>query len=313
MSTTPRLAAPVSKGDRIGIVTLSAPKPATLPDVFARGIQALTALGFEVVVGAHATGRSGYRAGTTDQLLDDFHQMIADTSIAAVVCAGGGKSSNRLLSGLDLALIAANPKLIVGVSDPSLLLNAITSRTGLVTLHGPSLMWDFADPDSPSETAEHFTAMLSGQSAAARIDAPLAWTRTGFAEGPLIAGCLSSLRCLLGTPWEPRWDGAILAVEDAFKPTDLLDQTFTHLRDAGVLDKIAGLIVGESVGCEPTAGITVTDMVEDLCHEYAWPLAQGLPYGHTPRKYTLPVGATLRMDSAGEHPLTFVSPWVADA
>ncbi|MFI5986957.1 LD-carboxypeptidase [Streptomyces sp. NPDC051555] len=311
MSTALRLAAPVSKGDRIGIVTLSAPEPAELPDVFARGVQALTGLGFDVAVGPHATGRSGYRAGATDDLLDDFHQMIADPSIAAVVCAGGGRNSNRLLAGLDLPLIAMNPKLIVGVSDPSLVLNAISARTGLVTLHGPSLMWDVADPSSPAETAEHFTAMLAGQSAAARIDAPLTWTRPGVAEGPLIAGCLSSLRCLLGTPWEPRWDGAILAVEDAFKTTDLLDQTFTHLRDCGVLDKIAGLIVGQSVGCEATAGITVTDMVEDLCREYAWPLAHDLPYGHTPHKYTLPVGATMRMDSAAEHPLTFVSPWVA--
>lgn len=311
MSTPLRFAAPVSKGDRIGIVSLSAPEPAAMPDVFSRGVRALTGLGFRVVVGTHATGRAGYRAGTTDELLDDFHQMIADPSIAAVVCAGGGRNANRLLAGLDLPLIAMNPKLIVGVSDPSLLLNAITARTGLVTLHGPSVMWDFADPDAPSETAEHFTAMLSGRSTAARIDAPLTWTRPGFAEGPLIAGCLSSLRCLLGTPWEPRWNGAILAVEDAFKPTDVLDQTFTHLRDCGVLDKIAGLIVGESVGCEATAGITVTDMADELCRDYAWPLAHGLPYGHTPRKYTLPIGATLRMDAAAEHALAFVSPWVA--
>ncbi|MFF5488737.1 LD-carboxypeptidase [Streptomyces virginiae] len=310
MSTAARLAAPVSKGDRIGIVTLSAPEPAAQSDVFARGVQALAGLGYEPVVGAHATGRSGYRAGTADELLDDFHQMIADPSIAAIMCAGGGRSSNRLLVGLDLPLIAMNPKLIVGVSDPSLLLTAITSRTGLVTLHGPSVMWDLADPDAPSETAEHFTAMLSGQSTAARVDTPLTWARPGSAEGPLIAGCLSSLRCLLGTPWEPRWNGVILAVEDAFKPTDLLDQTFTHFRDAGVLDKIAGLVVGESVGCEPTAGITVGDMIEDLSREYGWPLAQGLPYGHTPRKFTLPVGAMLRMDSSAEHPLTFVSPWV---
>ncbi|MFI8281117.1 LD-carboxypeptidase [Streptomyces sp. NPDC085929] len=313
MSTAARLAAPVSKGDRIGIVTLSAPEPAAQPDAFACGVQALAGLGFEPVVGAHATGRSGYRAGTTDELLDDFHQMIADPSIGAIMCAGGGRNSNRLLSGLDLPLIAGNPKLIVGASDPSLVLNAIAARTGLVTLHGPTLMWDLADPDAPLETAEHFTAMLSGQSAAARIDAPLTWTRPGSAEGPLIAGCLSSLRCLLGTPWEPRWDGAILAVEDAFKPTDLLDQTFTHFRDAGVLDKIAGLIVGKSVGCEPSAGITVGGMIDELCREYGWPLAHGLPYGHTPRKFTLPIGATLRMDSSAEHPLTFVSPWVAAA
>ncbi|MFI7174785.1 LD-carboxypeptidase [Streptomyces spororaveus] len=310
MNTTPRLPAPLGKGDRIGIVTLSAPEPAADPAAFERGVAALTARGFEPVLGAHALGRSGYRAGSTTDLLDDFHAMIADDTIAAVVCAGGGKNTNRLLSGLDYPLIAAHPKAIVGVSDASLLLNAITARTGLVTVHGPSVMWDWAQ-DGPAETFEHFTAVLYGRPDAARIDAPLTWTRAGVAEGHLVAGCLSSLRCLLGTPWEPLWDGALLVIEDAFKPTDLLDQALTHFRDCGVLDRIAGLIVGESVGCEPTAGITVAEMVDEVCRDYGWPLAHGLPYGHTPLKVTLPIGATARLDADAEHPLALTSPWTA--
>ncbi|MFI5987607.1 LD-carboxypeptidase [Streptomyces sp. NPDC051555] len=311
MSTTPRLAAPLSKGARLGIVTVSAPEPAADPAVFDRGIAALTARGFETVLGAHVSGRSGYRAGTSADLLDDFHTMVCDESVAAVVFAGGGKSANRLLSGLDFSLIAAHPKAIVGVSDPSLILNAITARTGLVTFHGPSVMWDWAQ-DGPADTFEHFTALLAGLPSAARIDAPLTWTRAGSAEGHLVAGCLSSLRCLLGTPWEPVWDGALLVIEDAFKSTEVLDQALTHFRDCGVLDRIAGLIVGETVGCEPTAGITVAEMVDDISQDYDWPLAHGLPYGHTPLKVTLPVGARARMDADAEHPLTITSPWTAD-
>lgn len=310
MSTTPLLAAPLAEGDRVGIVSVSAPEPAADPAVFERGLAALTARGFEPVPGTHVSGRSGYRAGTTPDLLDDFHSMIADDTIAAVVCAGGGKNSNRLLSGLDYPLIAAHPKVIVGVSDASLLLNAITARTGMITYHGPSVMWDWAQ-DGPVETVEHFTALLAGQPAAARIDAPLTWTRRGTAEGPLIAGCLSSLRCLLGTPWEPVWDGALLLIEDARKSTEVLDQALTHFRDCGALDRIAGLIVGESVGCEPTAGITVTDMVDEICQDYAWPLAHGLPYGHTPSKFTLPIGASARLDADAAHSLTLTAPWTA--
>ncbi|MDX2394102.1 LD-carboxypeptidase [Streptomyces sp. DK15] len=311
MSTAPRLAAPLSKGDRIGVVTVSAPEPAADPAIFDRGIAALAARGFEPVLGTHVSSRAGYRAGTSAELLDDFHSMIADETIAGVVFAGGGKSANRLLSGLDFPLIAAHPKAIVGVSDPSLILNAITAHTGLVTFHGPSVMWDWAQ-NGPAETAEHFTALLSGRPSAARIDAPLTWTRAGAAEGDLVAGCLSSLRCLLGTPWEPVWDGALLVIEDAFKSTEVLDQALTHFRDCGVLDRIAGLIVGEPVGCEPTAGITVADMVDEVCQDYAWPLAHGLPYGHTPLKVTLPIGASARMDADAEHPLTITSPWTAD-
>ncbi|MFB6478918.1 LD-carboxypeptidase [Streptomyces virginiae] len=314
MRTTPLLPGPVVKGDRIGIVTVSAAEPAANPANFDRGIEALTSLGFEPVVAPHATNRAGYRAGDTTSLVEDFHSLITDDSISAVVFAGGGKSSNRLLSGLDLKLIDRHPKAIIGVSDPSLLLNAITTRTGLVTFHGPSVMWDFAAEDAPAATAEHFTAMLSGRPSAARIDAPLTWSRTGTAEGPLIAGCLSSLRCLLGTPWEPRWDGAILAVEDAFKTTEALDQALTHFRDCGVFDEIAGLVTGEPVACEPSASVTFTEMVQDLADGYDWPLAHGLPYGHTPLKYTLPVGATIRLDPRPEqYPLTVTTAWTEEA
>ncbi|MGA5266254.1 S66 peptidase family protein [Streptomyces lydicamycinicus] len=309
MSTAPVLPAPVTKGDRIGIVTVSAPEPAKAPGVFARGVEALRARGFEPVTAEHTFGLNGYRAANEEDLLNDFHAYIADPSIAAVICAGGGKNANRLLRGLDIPLIAAHPKPIVGVSDPSVLLNAITARTHVPTLHGPSVMWDWGAESAPPETGDHCTAMLAGEREAGRIAATLGWAYPGSAEGHLIAGCLSSLRCLLGTPWEPNWRGAILVWEDAFKPVDVLDQALTHFRDRGVLDQIAGMVVGELVGCEPSGGRGAIEMVTDLCSEFDFPVAFGLPFGHTPLKYTLPIGAEARLDHHAEHALTITSPW----
>jgi len=292
---------------------VSAPEPALNPEVFDRGVKALRERGFDTVTAEHTAARHGYRAGSEDELLSDFHAFIADPSIAAIVCAGGGKNASRLLRGLDYSLIAANPKPIVGVSDPSLLLNAITARTGMPTFHGPAVLWDWGSPDAPTATGDHFTAVLGGESHAARIDAPLAWARAGTAHGHLVAGCLSSLRCLLGTPWEPRWEGAVLVWEDAFKPVELLDQTLTHFRDRGVLDQIAGMVVGELLSCESSGGIDAAAMVMDLCAEYVFPIAFGLPFGHTPLKYTLPIGADVLLDSDAEHGLTVTSPWTTAA
>ncbi|MGW6388960.1 S66 peptidase family protein [Streptomyces sp. NPDC055103] len=307
MTTTAVLPAPLLKGARIGIVTVSAPEPALHPEAFERGLTVLRGHGFEPVLGRGTRGKHGYRAGTESEILEDFHQFIADPSIAAVMSAGGGKSANRLLRGLDFPLITAHPKPVVGVSDPSLLLNAITARTGIPTFHGPAVIWDFGSPDASASTAEHFLRVLSGDSSAALIDAPLTWGRAGTAEGHLVAGCLSSLRCLLGTPFEPRWQGAILAWEDAFKPVDLLDQALTHFRDAGVLDRIAGMVVGELFGCEPAEGIAAREMVMSLCDEYSFPIAFGLPFGHTAVKYTLPIGTDVRISP--DVGLTILSPW----
>ncbi|AOR35817.1 hypothetical protein BFF78_36365 [Streptomyces fodineus] len=309
MSTARLLPAPLAKGGRIGIVTVSAPEPAAHPEIFDRGVERLSGRGYEPVIAPHAATRDGYRAGSEAQLVDDLHAFISDPAIDAVVCAGGGKNANRLLRGLDYGLIAAHPKPIVGVSDPSLLLNAITARTGMPTFHGPAVLWDWGSDDSPAATGDHFAAVLAGDTGAARIDAPLAWARAGSAQGHLVAGCLSSLRCLLGTVWEPDWNGAVLAWEDAFKPVELLDQTLTHLRDRGVLDQIAGMVVGELVNCEPSGGLGAHEMVMDLCAEYTFPVAFGLPFGHTPLKNTLPIGAEVLLDSDAEHALTITSPW----
>ncbi|MGW0770817.1 S66 peptidase family protein [Streptomyces sp. NPDC002676] len=311
MSTARVLPAPLAKGDRIGIVTVSAPEPAQNPDQFARGLEALRDRGFEPVTADHALDTHGYRAGNESALLNDFHSFIADPDIAAVVCAGGGKNANRLLRGLDYTLIGAHPKPIVGVSDPTVLLNAITARTGMPTFHGPAVLWDFGSADAPAATGDHFTAVLAGEAQAARINAPLGWARTGSAQGPLVAGCLSSLRCLLGTVWEPNWRGAVLAWEDAFKPIEQLDQTLTHFRDCGVLDQISGMVVGELLGCEPSGGTDAQQMVTDLCAEYDFPVAVGLPFGHTPLKHTLPIGAEVLLDSTAEHALTITSPWTS--
>ncbi|MFF7098139.1 LD-carboxypeptidase [Streptomyces rubradiris] len=305
------LPAPLTKGGRIGVVTVSAPEPAAHPDVFDQGLDRLRSRGYEPVIAPHAANRDGYRAGSETQLADDFHAFLTDPGIDAVVCAGGGKSANRLLRGLDYELIAQHPKPIVGVSDPSLLLNAITARTGLMTFHGPAVLWDFGAEKPPAATGDHFAAVLAGDAAAARIDAPLTWARTGTARGHLVAGCLSSLRCLLGTVWEPDWNGAVLAWEDAFKPVEQLDQALTHFRDRGVLDQIAGMVVGELVSCEPSGGVSAHEMVMDLCAEYDFPIAFGLPFGHTPLKHTLPVGAEVLLDADAARGLTITSPWTA--
>ncbi|MCG7522904.1 LD-carboxypeptidase [Streptomyces sp. OfavH-34-F] len=134
------LPAPLAKGGRVGVLTVSAAEPAAHPDIFERGLERLRAHGFEPVLAPHAATSHGYRAATETQLADDFHALISDPEIDTVLCAGGGKSANRLLRNLDYRLIAEHPKPIVGVSDPSLLLNAITSRTGLITFHGPAVL-----------------------------------------------------------------------------------------------------------------------------------------------------------------------------
>ncbi|WP_280216672.1 S66 peptidase family protein [Nocardia neocaledoniensis] len=290
MSLNPTALVP---GSTIGIVCVDAPEPAQLPDQFDKGIAALESLGYTVTVAAHTRGRDGFHAAPAEAVAADLHALFADPSVGAILCAGGGITANRLLPLLDFALIEANPTIFMGASNPTVLLNAITAHTGLITFHGPSVMWDFGDADQPQVSVDSFHAAVRGE---APPCAPLtAWLRPGTATGTLVGGNLGSLMQLIGTPHEPDFTGAVLAWEEIGTDAAHIAAHLLQLDQHGVLDKIAGMVVGELVDCGPSYGVAVSEAVLNVCGD-RFPIATGLPFGHTALKYTLPIGATVTID-----------------
>jgi muramoyltetrapeptide carboxypeptidase len=280
----------------IGVASVSAPEPATDAEFFHRGLSVLRESGYEVVLGKHATERKGYVSASAEDLAADLHELFADKRVSAIICAGGGVNANRLLHHLSWDLIARNPKILVGVSNPTVLLNAITKQTGLITFHGPSVVWDFgAEGGVPEFTGGRFWDLLESHEPA--YDIPVRddwhWLREGELTGRVIAGNLASLQGLLGTPYEPDWDNAVLCWEDIAKPVNRLDMMLTHFRDAGVFERISGMVVGKLVSCEPSAGVTYDQMLLDLLRDDEFPILAEVPFGHTPDKLTLPIGAQL--------------------
>lgn len=288
---------PLTPGATIGVVSVSAPEPVTDSALFERGMVALQKQGFEVVLGSHATAQAGYVSADGAALAADLHELFENEDVSAVICAGGGVNANRLLHHLSWDTISAHPKILVGVSNPTVLLNAVTEQTGLITFHGPSVIWDFGTEGGlPKLTDEHFWGLL--QTNATSYDLPVQqhgwqWLRDGELSGRVIAGNLASLQGLIGTPYEPNWDHAVLCWEDVAKPVNRLDMMLTHFRDAGVFERINGMVVGKLVACEPVNGVTYDRMLLGLLQDDDFPILTEVPFGHTPEKITLPIGAQL--------------------
>ncbi len=285
---------PLRPGATIGVVSVSAPEPATETAFFDRGVAALKACGYEVVFGKHTTEQQGYVTASGAALADDLHELLADDRVSGIICAGGGVNANRLLHHLSWDSIREHPKILVGVSNPTVLLNAITQRTGLVTFHGPSVVWDFgAEGGVPELTSGRFWGLLESQEPVYEV--PMSddwrWLREGALSGKVIAGNLASLQGLVGTPYEPDWDNAVLCWEEIAKPVNRLDMMLTHLRDAGVFGCINGMMVGKLVSCEPSDGVTYDRMLLDLLRDDEFPVLTEVPFGHTADKLTLPIGA----------------------
>src|SRR5215212_9726523 len=210
----------LAPGSRIGLVAPSGPLLET--DDLARSDALCRALGYEPVVGRFAHSRHGYLAGTDDQRVSDLNQALEDPSLDAVWCIRGGYGVTRLLDRGEYAVIARRPKVFIGFSDITALLNAITAATGVVTFHGP-----VARASMPAFSRQHFDRVLSSAQPAGRLgrlaqpadilvprENRIVTLAGGVAEGPLFGGNLTLLQCLIGTPYLPDLAGAILFLED---------------------------------------------------------------------------------------------------
>lgn len=262
--------------------------------------QWMRARGYELRVFAGVHERDGYLAGSDDVRLHDLHAAFADPGIDAIFCLRGGYGTPRLLDRLDFDLIRANPKPFVGYSDITALHLAINRYAGFVTFHGPMLNADLLGEKKPPTEASLF-GMLRGQVKAGSVLAhpvayPLTTIEPGIARGRLVGGNLSMIAACMGTAYEIEAKGIILLIEDVNEPLYRIDRLLSHLRLAGKLAQVAGVLVGDVAGVD-TAGLErlLKQTFEPLCI----PVLAGWRSGHCDPNLTLPIGAMVRLD-AGE-------------
>ncbi len=287
----------------VGVISLSAPDAFNNPESFARGLNWLKSKGFKVKIGMHTCGQYDFLSAKPQQMLDDLYEMLEDNEVDLVFTSGGGTNSNSLLKLLDFDRINSASKPIMGLSNSSVLLNAITARTGLITLHGPVIIWNMGAKEGLGTFSEkHMINVLQ------HSDKPIVmtpedsweWLQSGSCTGPLFGGNLWSIQQLLGTLYEPDWDGAILFIEDCFCQLHQIHAILTHFDCAGILDRIAGLIVGipmEVAEEDYDVDLSFNDIVVDVIGNRPIPILSGVRLGHTDEKITIPIGSSATLSS----------------
>jgi muramoyltetrapeptide carboxypeptidase len=312
----------LASGDTVSLV---APANATFNTVdleIAR--ESLSALGFKVRVSEHLLARHGYLAGEDKARADDINKAFADKSVAAVHAIRGGWGSARLLPYLDYDTIRRNPKVMIGYSDITALHLAIHAKTGLVTFHGPIGLgrWDPYSIDYYKRVlfnAEQVTYSNKQGIAAERNSLTQVEFRTrtitpGTARGKLLGGNLTVLTAILGSPYVPDFDDAILFCEDVGEELYRVDRMITQLKLAGVLGKIKGFVFGTCSECGPGNGnygaLTLEEIFNDHIKPLGVPAWQGAMIGHAQPQWTLPEGAQVEIDAAAAT-MTLLEPPVA--
>lgn len=291
---------PLREGDLIAVI---APGAAVDGAALSGGVRFVERAGFRVAVGAATRNRSGYLAGTDDERLNDLHDAFADPEVKAILTARGGYGSGRLLGRVDLELIRKNPKIFVGHSDITFLLDNIVQAARVVTFHGPMV----CGLDRQADAGKNLLGMLTGSrggwhQAAAEVIQP------GIAEGVLVGGCLSAVVAMIGTPQQITTDNSLLFLEDVNEKPFRIDRMLTQMRQAGLLEHVAGVIFGDMAGCTagPDEAVSVRDVIREAFRDAACPVAFGLSSGHGSGTATLPFGVRARL--AGERLVLLESP-----
>jgi muramoyltetrapeptide carboxypeptidase len=237
--------------------------------------------------------RARYLAGSDARRLNELTGALADPTVRAVFCARGGYGSARLLP--KLAAAPESPaKPLLGFSDFTSV-HLWRQQQGLISIHGPVITQLGRQP----AVADRLFCLLESSAPAEPLRAETTLV-AGCVEGPLLGGNLSVFSRLLGTPFMPLLDGAVLLLEDVGESPYRLDRMWTHLELAGVFRRIRGIALGSFTACEQLdqgGSYTSLEVLRDLAEATALPCAGGFPIGHGDLNEAVPLGARVRLDA----------------
>jgi muramoyltetrapeptide carboxypeptidase len=297
----------LTQGSTIAIV---APASGVLQGEQLDAAATLRNLGFKVKLGKYLTRGFGYLSATDELRAAEFMQYVRDPEVDCIMAVRGGYGVMRILPLIDFQEIRANPKVIMGFSDITALVNPIYQRSGVIAFHGPVATSSFdpytldsfrrtvmsAVPAGEFAESEEFRGAVFSEGRASTIV-------PGKAQGRLVGGNLTLVTALMGTPYEIDTQGKILFLEEIEEEPYRVDRMLTTLALSGKLAACAGVALGRFHKCEANGGgefrvsLSIEQIVRGILEPLKIPTVYGLSIGHIHSKLTVPVGALATIDA----------------
>lgn len=312
----------LKKGDKIMIIAPSGSLARLDNKNFEIAKQRFEELGLEVIISPNAYNVDEYSTSTIEERVSDLHMAFSDKDIKMVICAIGGYSVIQILDKLDYDLIKKNPKIIIGYSDNTALLNAIYKMTGITTYLGPNFT-DFAVKQGFEYTLNYFIKATFENRDIEIIDSEEysddKWyinqdnrvflanegrfvVNEGNAEGTIIGGNLCTLQLLQGTKYMPSLNNAIIFIED----DDLVGDTFVFEFDRNLhslflqkdFDKVKGIVIGRN---QINSNLSNEELIKLLKSKEKLaniPIIINMDFGHTRPLFTIPIGCKCKINNS---------------
>lgn len=291
------------KGDMVGIVT-----PATGLDRgdkrFSILEERLTNLGLKYKYGKNIGQKIEYLGGSDQARASDLMDMFLDKDVKIILAMLGGYGCSRLVDLLDYNLIKENPKLIIGFSDITVLLNAINKLTDIPTIHGPVGIYIVKDGfDEVSLT--DFSNILFENQLGRILKNPKNDAITlveGVARGKLVGGNLTLINNLMGTPYEIDFTDKIVFIEEIDEKPRSIDRYFSTLRLAKKLSSARGFVFGYFTNCdsEERKSWNYDDIIKQYFTDLGVPVIYKFASGHDLPFISLPIGLEVELDATNK-------------
>lgn len=287
-------------GDTIGLVC---PAGFMAPEKWRTCAEQLEAWGYRVKPGATMYSDStNYFSGDDDARLADLQSMLDDREVKAILCGRGGYGVSRILDRLSFRQFKKHPKWIIGFSDITALHAHLNRKLRIASLHAP-MAGAFNDGEFANPYVQSLRQALSGEKAQyAAVAHP--FNKAGKVKAQVVGGNLSLVAHLIGTPSACKTKGRILFLEDVGEYLYGIDRLMVQLKRSGVLDGVAGLILGgftDTKDTERPFGKPVEEILNDHVGDLSCPVCFNFPISHGKENYAVKLGLEyqLKIDAKG--------------
>lgn len=280
----------------------------------------LKEMGLKVTYGKHVYECDDFNSSSILSRIQDLHEAFRDKEVKGILTVIGGFNSNQLLRFIDYKLIQDNPKILCGYSDITALLNAIYTRSGLVTYYGPHFS-TFGMVKGCDYIIDYFKQCLMSEGDF-KINSSKEWSsdpwyedqenrvflknegywivNEGEAEGKVVGGNQCSFNLLHGTEFMPSLKDTVLFLEDDDEaPVAAIDRDLQSIIHQPGFEEVRGIVFGRF---QPKTGMTqelFTKMIKTKQALNAIPVIANADFGHTTPMITFPIGGKIKLDVAG--------------
>lgn len=262
-----------------------------------RGAKALERAGYQVILDPDILELRRFTRKQDERRAANFMGMWLDTKVKAVIGGTGGYGATRMIPYLEPEIFRRNPKIFVGYSDITALHLWLMRQAGLRVFHGPTV--DDLIPIARDQTTSSLLLAMTNPRPVTKIGRDIARAvRPGRVTGRLTGGNLSLVQQTIGTSYEIDTQDAVLFLEETHDPMSVIDERLVHLRAAGLLQKVKGIVFGQ-LSIDRSEEDEFENFLMDLVSDLDVPILMDFPAGHEVPNLTLPLGTDVELVADG--------------